>query len=364
MEYLRPTWVEIDLGALKDNIRIIRGLIGKSVKLYAVVKGDGYGCGAARIAMAAIEAGVDGFTTGNPEDVLGIRKMGIKAPILLYASTLPEDAARVAELGAIVTIHDFESLHAFSVFKQPVKAFFKLDCGFGRIGFNQNDWSKAFDVARRAKELQIAGLYTHIGNPDDRDLVGNQMQLFSRACELAEEKGLTNLDLIVASSRVLIGYPESYFNAVNPGRLIYGLLEGHWAEKVKLKPVISAIKTRIIQVKELMPGIQIGYEKIKVGERLRTAVIPLGFGDGFPRACGEVIINGFRAPVLGLLGMEQTAIDISGIPNASVGNEVVLLGRQLGEEITYEELSRVTGVQVIELMPRLAKNIERLYING
>lgn len=360
----RQTWAEVDLGAYARNVGVVRSLIGPEVKLFAVGKADAYGLGSPEIARAAVDAGAYGLATSDPEDAAAIRRAGVTAPVLLYACATPDRAAEVADLGVIATLHDFESLAAFAGLSRPVEVFLKLDCGFGRLGFLPDEWPAAFAAARSASNLRVTGLYTHIGHTGDPDLVAEQGRLFRRAANEAAAAGLRDFDLMAASSRVVIGYPDLFFTAVNTGGALFGVLEEPWCDRVRVQPVLSAVKSRIIQIKELPAGTRIGYDAPTVaGVPVRVAVIPFGFSNGYPRfpAGGRVLVGGASAPIMGSRATEHTVIDVTSIPAAAVGAEVVLLGRQSEEEITIAELSGFTGVPMIELVPRLARGSRRVY---
>lgn len=358
---LRPAWVEIALDAVRANTALARRL-AKGAKLFAVCKGDGYGGGAVEIAQAALNGGADALAVGNPADALALRGHGISCPILLYACSLPEDAARIASLGVIVTIHDFASLEAFASLGQAIEAYIKVDCGLGRLGFNPADFKTVFDRLVMSSDIRVAGIYAHLAIPEDDQAVALQMERFSAACRAAETAGLRGFERMVASSRVLIGFPDLNLTAVNPGRFILGMMEPPWAERVPLQQVIRAVKTRAIQIKD-QPAGTLGYGGIG-SAALRAAVLPIGFGDGFPHLppCHEVLVCGKRAPVLRHRGIEHTVIDVSRIPDVEVGSEVVLLGRQGGDEITSEELSRALNIPLLELLPRLARSAPRKYV--
>lgn len=361
----RPTWVEIDLGAYARNIAVVRSLIGPKVKLFAVGKGDAYGCGSPEIARAAIAAGADGLASSDPEDAAAIRQAGVTAPVLLYGCTTPDSAAEIAKLGVIATVHDFESLSALAAQPRTVETYLKLDCGFGRLGFGDKDWGRAFSLAKAATNLRITGLYTHIGHTEDRALVEEQGKAFRRAAREAEKVGLDDLELMAASSRIVIGYPDLHFTAVNTGGMLFGVLEKPWSRMARVEPVVRSLKSRIIQIKELPPGGRIGYDaRVSSEGAVRAAVVPFGFSNGYPRvpAGGSVLVEGLRAPIMGMRGTEHTMLDVSRVPKARVGSEVVLLGRQGKEEITAEELTGLTGMPMIELVPRLARGSPRVYL--
>ncbi len=363
----RPAWVEIDLGAIAHNVRLTRDLIGPDVKLFAVCKADAMGCGLIPVATAVASAGADAIAVSDPDDVPKLRSSGLTLPIFLFASTLPEQAAEVAELGAIVAVHDLPSLEAFAGLKQPVEAFIKIDCGMGRLGFTEQQWRGAFDAARNAPMLRIKGLYTHMSKPEDREITHEQAARFERAYADATEIGFRDLERLAASSRVVLGYPEYHFSAVDPGRLLLGMLSPPWLDMMPLRPAVLAVKSRIMQIQMHSAGavLGIGYGQPIASDRpLRTAVAPIGFRDGFNHAppLGQVLVCGRRAPVLGRRSIEHSLIDITEVPEAEVGSEIVLLGRQLGEEITGDELAESLGLPMLELLPRLAKGTHRIYI--
>jgi alanine racemase len=360
---LRPAWVEIDLAAVRGNVAEAKRLAGRA-KLFVVVKGDGYGGGVIEIAKAAVEAGTDAIAVGAPADALALRSAGIACPILMYASTLPEHAALVASLGIAVTIHDFASLDAFARCGVAVEAWVKVDCGLGRLGFNPDEFVAAFARLQQAKTLRLGGIYAHFALPEEPAVMATQQRIFAEACRAAEHAGQANFERMVASSRVMLGYPDLNFTAINPGRFILGLMEPPWASNAAVRPAVHALKSRIIQIKDLPEGtVSFGGAERKRGP-VRAAVLPIGYGEGLPHAppCHEVLVRGKRAKVLSRRGIEHTVIDVTGIPGVAIGEEAVLLGSQGGDAITAEELAAALKVPVLELIPRIARCAPRRYV--
>jgi alanine racemase len=362
---LRQAWVEIDLGAVRYNVGVARRLAG-SAKLYAVCKGDGYGGGVIEVARSALAAGADALAVGAPADALALRRHGLSCPILMYAATLPEDAAAVARLGVTVTIHDFPSLQAFAGLQSQVEAFVKVDCGLGRLGFNPEDFSAAFVQLKAAPSVRFGGIYAHLQTPEDEAVVAQQMQIFAAACQAAEHAGFAGFEQMVASSRVMLGYASLNLTAINPGRFILGMMEPPWADRADFRPVVRAVKSRVIQIKDQPEG-TIGYGgPERRSGKVRAAVLPIGFGEGFPHLppCHEVLVCGQRAPVLSRRGIEHTVIDVTRIANARIGSEAVLLGAQGQDEITAVELAQALNVPLLELLPRLARCAPRRFFDG
>lgn len=364
---LRPAWVEIDLDAVRHNVGVARRLAG-GAKLYAVCKGDGYGGGVVEVARSAVSAGAEAIAVGAPADAVALRRHGLRCPILLYGSTLPEDAAAVARLDVTLTIHDFAGLQAFAALDTDVEVFVKVDCGLGRLGFSPADFAAAFAgiAAASSSRIRMAGIYAHLAIPEESDAVALQMRVFDAACGAAEQAGFAGFERMVASSRVMLGYPRLNLTAINPGRFILGMMEPPWAEKADVRPVVRAVKSRIIQIKDQPSGV-IGYggPERRQGP-VRAAVLPIGFGEGFPHLppCHEVLVCGQRAAVLSRRGIEHTVIDVTHVPDARVGSEAVLLGSQGSAEITAVELAQALNVPLLELLPRLARCAPQRYLGA
>ena len=362
----RNKWVEIDLGAVAHNLKLTRKLVGPEVKIYACVKADGLGCGLVPMALMAANCGADALAVMDANDVIALRRAGLTLPILLFACTLPEQAAELAALDVIPTIHDFPSLEAFAALQRPVEIFIKI--GRGRYGFIEEQWEEAFRTINKAPLLKIKGLYTH-GYSDNPDSMRNLDAMFERACAAANGFGFTGFEKLLACSRTIIANPELHMTAVCPGRLLIGHLPVPWPEKVPMQQAICAVKSRITQVQAYPPGAapKFNYEgdEAVLEKTVRTAVAPIGHLDGLNKTppLGKVLIGGCYAPVLSR-AVDSTVIDVTDIPNARVGDEVVLLGRQGSETITDHELADSINLTVLELFVRLARNTHRVYLNA
>jgi alanine racemase len=363
----RPAWSEIDLDALAHNVRTIRKMLPQNVRFYAVCKNNAYGCGARETVRTMLEAGADAFAVSDPEDAKRIRAAGVDAPILLYASTTPDAAAAVAKMGLIATLHDFEGLEAFARAGRSVNVHVEVDCGYGRLGFTPDEWPKAFDQLRRARNLRVIGLYTHLASVEEAAAVKRQADLFALSATAARDAGFEDLELMAASSRVLLGYPELNLTAVNPGRMLYGMMEHPWLGKADIRPVIRAIKSRVLQVKTMPANFPFDDSRHKASPgSLKTAVIAFGFKDGLPRqpAGGSVLVRGRRARIIGMRATEHTVIDVTDIPGVVAGDEVVIVGSQGAETIDGLEAVATYKMAMIELLPRMTLNTPRYYVGG
>jgi alanine racemase len=364
---MRPSWAEIDLSALAHNVRRAKAL-APNAKLFFVCKGDGFGFGAAAMAAAAEQAGVDGFCVGSPDEIVSVRSTGTRRPVLLFASTLPADLPHAAALGAMVTVQSAADLEAVAAAKAPLDVFLEVDCGLGRFGLAPTQLPDVLARLRQVPHVTVKGLYGHLSSPDDAELSAQQAALFRRAGALVRESGFPEILLMLASSRVMLAYPEMTFDAVDPGRLIYGGgFEAAWMEKGELAPVLAAVKSRLIHLQEHPPGtvLGIGYGKpIAIERAMRTAVAPIGFWDGLNHVppVGEMLVRGVRCPVIGRRTFQHSILDVTNVEGAEIGDEVVVMGTQNGECITIDDLSEGTGIPIIELVPRLARSLPHVYV--
>jgi len=364
MSVMRPAWVEIDLDALASNARAMRGMIGPECFFFAVVKGDGYGIGTVEAGRVLVEAGADGLALGDPADAAALREAGLTLPILLYATTLPEQAAEVAALGVIPTIHDMDGLRAFAALGRVLEVYVKLDCGVGRIGFLPHEWDAAFAALSAAPALRVAGVYSHFRTPDDMAALDAQAALFAAGVASATEAGHLGFRTMVSSSRILVGRPDLNLSAVNPGKGLFGHVDSSWPHHAVLRPVVAALKARVIQVKEHPAGSHCYGSMLPLAAARRFAVVPMGYMDGlnFEPPGHVALLRGRRVAVVAKRGSEHMVLDVTDLPEAAVGDEVAFIGRQGGDEITMAELAGVVGVPPMELAGRIARMAPRRYL--
>jgi alanine racemase len=354
----RAAWVEIDTGAIRHNLRLVRQLANKA-RIYAVCKGDAYGFDAATVARLAVEENIDALACGDPADIRLIREAEVTLPILLYGSTEANALPAIGALDVIVTAHDAASLAvciannlAFSL---------KLDSGLNRLGFRDEELDTVLVTARNHPEARVHGAYTHLTDTDVPASVKSQVACFDSMLARINAAGWTGLERMVASSRVLIAAPELALDAVNPGRLIYGVLEEPWNRLVDARSALASVKATIISLKRVAANAVQGHSGAPIVRDRMLAVIPFGFADGYPRlpAGGTALVHGQRVPLLGQRNTEHTIVDVTDVGGVALGDEVVLLGVQGDERIGMHELAERTGVPLIELVARLARNSHR-----
>jgi alanine racemase len=296
---------------------------------------------------------------------MAIRAAGVTRDILLFASTLPEDAARVAALGLTVTIQSMESLRAFVAAGVPVDAFVEIDPGFGRFGFLASQWAQAFRALAQQSTVRLKGIYTHLSSPGDDAITARQAGVFDAALADACDAGFRDLETMLASSRVMIAHPDLRYSAVDPGRLLYGALGADWMARAPLRPMLRAVRGRIIHVQEHPAGsmLGIGYAApIRLEHAMRLGVVPIGFGDGLNHVppLGRVLVSGRDAPMMGRRSLQHTVIDLTALPEAGVGSVVTFVGDDGGDFIGIDELADAVRVPVMELLPRIVRMLPQI----
>ncbi len=366
MSAQRPAWIEIDLASLRHNAALIRKEIGNRSTLYAVVKGDAYGAGIPAVVNALKDSAVDAFAAGDFDEALEVRKHAPGATILLYGSYTPDQIQELSTFGIVLTVYSPECVAALARVERPLAVMIKVDCGFGRLGLRETEIDGVLRTIQGLPHIKLRGLYTHIGAGDAPVAVSIQAERFAVAQRSAEGLGLTGLEYMIASSRVLVGYPQLKSNAVNPGRFLYGLLEAPWRDRVAVRPVFRAVKSRLMQIKRLPEGRRYGYGPFvdKLPPDVRVGIAAIGFASELPRRMNgtPVLVRGRRASVIGLASMEHLLLDLTGIDDAAVGDEVVLIGQQGSETITGEAFSQALGMTELELVPRLGRGLRRHYL--
>lgn len=349
---LRPTWIEIDQAALAGNVRALKAHIGPEVALFAVIKADAYGHGAIETARTALLNGADVLAVANMEEALDLREAGISAPILVMGYTPPQAVRHAVRNEIAITLYDVELARAYDRLAREsggiLKAHLKVDTGMGRLGVLPGDALPLFRTLLDLKQIAVEGVYTHFSMADeDPEFTAEQLATFKRIIAPIRASGYPIRYIHAANSAATLASRENHLNAVRVGLALYGL---HPSEQVPLldgmQPVM-AWRSVIAQIKTLPSDHPIGYGgTYRTSGEERVAVVPVGYADGLRRAPqhqGRVIVRGQYAPILGRVSMEKTVISVQHIPDATVGDEVTLIGRQGDAIITAEDVARQIG---------------------
>jgi alanine racemase len=358
----------VDLEAVRHNIRGIRQRVGDRRQLMAVVKADGYGHGALPVSRAALDSGAGCLAVAIPEEGQELRTAGIECPILVFGLIQPNEASKTIMAGLEQTVCSVELLDALDQESKSrgvtTSVHIKVDTGMGRIGLAPAD---VVEFARRAAScpnIVLKGVYSHFSCADERDKEFSRAQIrrFGEVLGALEAAGIAVPVRHMANSAGVLDLPEAHFDMVRPGIMIYGLYpSAEVSHSVELRPAMSFV-TRICQVKVVPPGTPIGYGATFVTDRKsRVATIPVGYADGYRRLLsnkGQVVVRGKRVPLLGRVAMDMCMIDVSSIPEARAGDEVVLFGAGL----PVEEVASIIGTINYEVVTGIGKRVPRVYV--
>jgi alanine racemase len=364
----RATRAIIDLGAISHNIAEIRGKIGSKRGLMAVVKADGYGHGAVEVSRTALRSGADSLGVAIPEEGQQLREAGIEAPILVVGLIQPDEAYKVVRfrLGQTVTSTKLlEALdHEASKASTRVDVHVKVETGMNRIGVKPDDAVSFVRKVKSFKNLNLEGLFSHFSSADERDKTFSkqQLQLFDQVIAWLHLAGIDIPKKHIANSAAILDLPQSYYDLVRPGIMIYGLYPSREVSRsIELKPAM-AFKTRVSEVKVVPPGTPISYGRMFItNKRTTVATLPVGYADGYSRmlsARGEVLIKGRRAPVLGTICMDMCMVDASGVEDIRLGDEVILFG----EGLSADEVAAKIGTINYEVVCAVGKRVPRIYV--
>lgn len=366
----RPTWLEIDLDAVSENVRRARQIVGPGVRVMAVVKGNAYGHGITHIARAAVAGGASMLGLACLSEAYLLKSSGIIAPMLVLGYTPAWQAEDAVRHNVRLTLFDLNTARALSQAAQrigrPARVHIKVDTGMGRLGVLPDEAPDFVEAVSRLPGVEIEGIFTHFSTADEADKTYTYWQLaqFRQVLEAVERRGIHVPYIHAANSAALLTVPESHFNMVRLGIAMYGLAPSPATPLPPgFQPTITW-KTIVAQVKRLPPGSFVSY-----GNTYRTqgeeviAVIPVGYADGFRRApthWGHVLVHGQRAPIVGRVCMDQTMINVTHIPDVQQGDEVVLIGRQGDEEITVDEIAARFGTINYEVVSQILARVPRL----
>lgn len=354
-------WIEIDLGALAHNVRQVRQLLSPKTELMAVVKADGYGHGAVRIARAALQAGASWLAIATLGEGIELREAGIAAPILvLGAANTPAEIAALVHWQLQPTLCNSQQALVFAEtlaqLGETLPVHLKLDTGMSRLGTRWDGALEFVQSVQRLPQLEVASLYSHLATADDPDPRGMelQQQRFEQAIAQLNQQGIVPPRLHLANSAATLRDPSLHYDLVRVGLALYGLHPApHLRSNLALKPVLQ-VKARIAQVKAIPAGTGVSYGHQFVSDRpLQLAVVGIGYADGVPRNLSnrlQVLLRGQLVRQIGAITMDQLMLDVSPLPEVRVGETVTLIGREGGREISAGDWAAQLGTISWEIL--------------
>ena len=370
MEAQRPTWCEIDLSAISYNLKVLGDMVGPKVGIFVCVKGDANGCGDIEVSRTAEQSGAAGVAFGNLDRALAARRAGVGLPILLYPTCLPDTAPALEEHGLMPSLSTMEDVAAWSRHARSLKVFLKLDGGGFRAGALPHEAPAVARAIADSNTLELAGAYGHpmaSYGPVDPVYTDAQVDSCIDALKRIEAAGIDVPVRMVSSSAIILSHPDADLNAVDPGRLAIGqsfpAAEGR--ERAWRHSLIS-LRSHLVMVKPLEEiGDVMPAPFLPRRPGMRIGLIPYGWSDGYPRKLPEnatALVHGKRVRLLGPTHSELLRVDLTDVPEAKLGDEVVLLGRQGNEEIGLDDLAKQWNVGVGELYVSIGKSVRRHYL--
>jgi alanine racemase len=360
-----PTWMEMDYVALDGNLAALRRRLAPGVRIIASVKANAYGHGVIEVVRRLAGLGVDTVATGAFSDAVALRRAGFDIDILMLGATLPEGIPQLLEHRLIPTVHTMELAQAVSrAAREPMRAYVKVDCGHGRLGFPLAGAKAAVEAVAALPGVRVEGIYTHLPFADAKG------QAWAR-------DGLARFDVLLAalagagiripisqgraSAAIVAGLTDGC-TAVCPGGLLYGKspLDGDFAGAGEFRPVLSAVRSRLIHVSRDVSA-------SRHGPRLRgsgpTGVVPFGRCDGhrpaLPGKTGHMLLRGRPVPILGI-SLEHAVLDLSDIEQPSLGEVVTILGRDGGSHIALDDVAGWQGVTESDVLMALDERMPRV----
>lgn len=361
---LRPTRAEIDLGAVRNNLRKLSAAASPA-RLLFVVKANAYGHGSVELARLAEREGLCwGFGVSSVEEGLTLREGGVKSPVLVLGSLYPfESFVAAIEAGLMVTVASPDAarlvIDAARQAGRKAVCHMKLETGMGRIGARRPSLLRIYDELSASTDVEVAGMYTHLSSADsDPAYTRAQLGYFSETVRDLEARGAKGLTFHAEATCGLLNYPEGRWNMARSGIAAYGLYDG-------FEPALSW-KTKIAFIKDVREGACVSYnQSFKADRPMTIATIPVGYADGYIRRFSnkaEVLIGGRRCRVLGNVTMDMTMVDVTAVKGAAVGSEAVLLGRQGSEEVTAQQLADIAGTITYEIVTQISARVPRVYV--
>ena len=364
----RPTAAKIDLEALSHNYSEVTSRIdGRQV--LAVVKAGAYGHGAVPISRHLVQLGAQMLGVALVEEGRELRDAGITAPILVMGPVFPGQAEAVVSLRLTPVLFTLPLAQALSQAAgrsgSAVHVHIKVDTGMGRIGVTPEDALPFITEVAKLPGIEVEGLMTHFADADLRDkhFAAVQMDRFESLLQQLAEQGISVPHRHAANSAAVLEYGRAFLTMVRPGLMLYGYdpLEG--GSGADLRPVLSLV-TRIALLKRVSAGTPVSYGRTFVTKRKSLiATIPIGYADGYSRALsnrGEAIVRGRRVPVAGRVCMDMTMLDVTDVPDAAEGDEVMLIGAAGGERITAADIAAKTGTIAYEVLCGISGRVPRI----
>ncbi len=368
---MRPTWADIDLGAVAHNVEALAAYVGDAA-MCAVVKADGYGHGAVPVGRAAVEAGAEWLGVALVEEGRTLREAGLRTPILVLSEPRPLEMVEVVAYDLTPTVYSGEGLAAAAAAASQAAVtldiHLKIDTGMGRVGARPLDAVALATAIADKASLRLAGVWTHcaIADVPDDPYTAKQLDIYDDVLGALDAEGFDVGLRHAANSAVAIAHPRGRYDMVRCGIAVYGIAPSpELAGVVDLRPAMG-VRSQVSFTKRMSRGDRISYGLCwEAPQDTTIATVPIGYADGIRRRSsevgGQVLIRGKRYPIVGAITMDQLMVDCGDDPVAA-GDEVVLIGRQGDEEITADEWASRLGTISYEVVCDIESRVSRRYL--
>ena len=363
------SWTIIDLKTLYCNLKTYKTSLHSDLDIMAVVKADAYGHGDRIIAKYLSDIGIRHFAVSNIDEAIHIREAGTEGQILILGYTPVEKAADLQKYAISQALLSEEYARKIADTGFQIKCQFALDTGMRRVGLNADDPDECENIIRTyAEQLQLEGLFTHLcvaDTPCQDEFTKKQICLFEEIVKRVSDIRLPFCHCMNSAGG--LWYQSQYSCFARLGIILYGLKPDYMNTLPEgIEPVLSW-KSVVSMVKDVKHGDTIGYGRsFSVEHPMKIATLPTGYADGYPRLLsnkGWVLINGKRAPIVGMVCMDQMMVDATGIPDVECETEVTLIGKSGNEVITADDLAHLIKTIGYEIVCGISKRVERVYIN-
>jgi alanine racemase len=356
-------WAEIDRDALRYNAGVVRERIG-SAEMLAVVKANAYGHGLVGVAET-LASEVQLFGVANLEEAVALRQAGLSHPVIILGPALAEERSMIVERKFIPTISAFEEAEAFDRIG-PVAINFKVDTGMGRMGVPEGEGLAVFKKVAALGNVRVHSVSTHMPvSNEDIEFTRGQLARFRNLLSQFRAEVPGDYKAHVLQSTGTLAFNDPPPEVVRAGIMLYGISPLPEFQRL-LRPAMTW-KTRIALIRDMPAGHGISYGRTFITPRpMRVATLSAGYADGYPRQISNrgaaMLVRGKRCPLLGRVTMDLMVIDVSDLPEAAVGDEVVLMGRQGGEEISATDLAELAGTINWDIVTRIGSRVRRVYV--
>jgi alanine racemase len=388
----RPVWAEISLSALKHNLNAIRAFVNPKTekrkiprKVLCIVKGNGYGHGGPQVAKALEKFGADWFGVTCTEEGIAVRKAGVKGPVLILTSFVAGEEPHLLKHDLTPVLHRCEQLAVLNraaaryAKRKPVAFHLKIDSGMNRLGISPESLDCFAGQLAKCKHLKLGGVFTHFASSGVfLDTVAGrqtpeQEEKFYAVLERLKKLGIDPGIVHLANSAAIASRPETWADMVRPGAILYGYHPGYdptelreeSERKLPLKPVMS-LRSRIISLRDVPAGQGVGYDSTFVTSRpSKIAVLAAGYGDGIHRSLGnkgKVLVRGTLAPIVGIVSMDVTMVDVTDVPGVSLADVATIYGTDGDDVVLANRVARTIGTVTSDLLCAVSARVPRFYV--